>query len=101
MLTPASIERVNEATPWTHSIVNLDAGLFRLASAVAFLSDTEDAIASVRQRADADLAMCFSFVNNGATCSVRLIPSTRLGTEIATFIAALPLEGANISVGVD
>jgi hypothetical protein len=101
MLTPASIERVNGATPWAHSIVNLDAGLFRMASAVAFLSDTEDAIASVRQRADADLAMCFSFVNNGDRCTLRLIASTRLGREIATFIAALPLEGTSIRVAVD
>ncbi len=101
MLTPASIERANEATPWTHSIVNLDARLFRTASAAAFLSDTEEAMASVRKRAAVDLAMCFSFVNQGETCALRLIPSTRLGNEIATFIAALPLEGSNIRVSVD
>jgi hypothetical protein len=101
MLTPASIERVNGATPWAHSIVNLDAGLFRMASAVAFLIDTENAIANVRQRANADLAMCFSFVNNGDTCALRLIASTPLGREIATLIAALHLEGTSIRVAVD
>jgi len=101
MLTPASIERVNDAVPWAHSIVNLDATRFRMASAVAFLSDTEDAIASARQRAAADLAMCFVFVNKGERCSLRLIPSTPIGREIANFIAALPLEGTSISVAID
>jgi hypothetical protein len=72
-----------------------------MASAVAFLIDTENAIANVRQRANADLAMCFSFVNNGDTCALRLIASTPLGREIATLIAALHLEGTSIRVAVD
>jgi hypothetical protein len=101
MLTPASIERANGATPWTHSIVKLHARDFRMATAVAFLRNTEAVIASVKQRAAADLVMCFSFENRGETCSLHLIPSTRLGREIATFIAALPLEGRSIRVLVD
>lgn len=101
MQTPASIERANGTIPWGHSTVNLGAGHFRMASAAAFLSDTEDAIANVRQRANADLAMCFSFVNNGDTCALRLIASTPLGREVAAFIAALPLAGTSIRVVVD
>jgi hypothetical protein len=101
LLAPASIERINGTTPWAHSTVNLDARLFRIASAVAFLSDTEDKIARVVRRADADLVMCVSFVNEGETCSLRLIPRTPIGAEIATFVASFPLGGTSISVTVD
>ena len=100
MLTPASIERTSSSAPWAHSIIDLDVALFTMASAAAFLNDTEERIAEVRRRANADILMCFSFPNQGETCLVRLISTTPLGTRIAAFIAALPLEETNIRVAI-
>jgi len=99
--TPASIERRSSSASWAHSLVELDANQFTMATAVAFLDDSADRIASVRQRANADLLMCFQFENQGATCRVRLIPTTPLGRQIAAFMAALPLNGTNIAIEVN
>jgi hypothetical protein len=99
--TPASIERTDSTTQWTHSVIELNAHLFDMASAVAFITDSEDKITSVKERANADLLMCFSFLNAGDICRLRLIPTTSLGARIADIIVALPLEGNSISVAVD
>lgn len=99
--TPASIERPAQTVSWSHSATKLNARRVRMASAVAFISDREPHIVSVRERANADLLMCFAFVNAGESCVVRLIPTTPIGAEIAACIAAFPLAGTGIGVRVD
>lgn len=101
ILTPASIERPASTDSWRHSTTKLDISGFAMASAVAFISDTESHIANVNDRAEVDLLMCFAFLNSGERCVVRLIPTTPLGEEIAAFIAKLSLDETGISVRVD
>lgn len=98
---PASIERLTQTISWSHSTTKLDARRFTMASAVAFISDREPHIVSVRERADVDLLMCFAFVNTGESCVVRLIPTTPIGATIASIIATLPLAGTGIGVTID
>ena len=98
--SPASIERRDSEDSWEHSSITLDYQLFTMASAVAFLDENTDRIEIVRQRANADLLMCFSFLNNGDSCSIRIIPNSSLGTEIANIICAIPLQETNINVVV-
>lgn len=100
LATPASIERISDTAPWSHSVAMLDPSTVTMASAVAFIADTDGVIASVRQRANSDLLMCFRFLNQGESCTLRLIPTTPLGERIAAFITALPLSGTNIRVTV-
>ena len=99
--TPASIGRLPQTVSWTHSTMKLNKNHFAMASAVAFISDREQHIISVRERANVDLLMCFTFVNAGESCVVRLIPITPLGAEIAALIAAFPLAGTSIGVAAD
>lgn len=99
--TPASIGRLPQTVSWTHSTTRLDERRFAMASAVAFISDTEQRTMSVRERANVDLLMCFTFVNAGESCVVRLIPTTPTGATIAAFIAAFPLAETGIGVVVD
>lgn len=99
--TPASIERPTQTVSWTHSTTKLDASRFTMASAVAFISDTEAHIAKVKGRGEVDLLMCFAFANGGESCTVRLIATTPIGAQIAAFMAAIPLEGTGIRVAVE
>lgn len=99
--TPASIERAAQTVSWAHSTTYLDIKCLTMASAVAFISDTEAHIVKVKNRAEADLLMCFTFLNSGESCTIRLIPTTPLGAEIATIVMALPLAGTGIHVTTD
>jgi hypothetical protein len=101
MLAPASIARPTTTSPWTHSMMELNASLFAMASAVAFISESAADIMRVQERANTDLLMCFIFRDGGQSCVVRLMATTPLGVEIATFIAALPIEGTGILVTFD
>ena len=96
--TPASVGRTSKNSPWAHSTIEVDENHFLMASAVAFKSDSEDRIISVKERAEADLLLCFLFTTGGESCTVRLISTTPLGAEIATFISKIKLDGTNISV---
>lgn len=99
--TPASVGRPTGTAPWTHSSVELDVNHFLMASAVAFKSDSDDRTASIREGAEADLLMSLTFGTGGENCTVRLIPATPLGADIAAFMAAIPLEETSLRVVVD
>lgn len=99
--TPASIGRLPQNVSWTHSTTKLNKKHFDMASAVAFIADRENQIMRVRECADVDLLMCFTFVNTGESCVVRLIPTTPVGAEISALIAAIPLAGTGIGVVAD
>lgn len=99
--TPASVGRLTQTASWSHSTIELDATQFLMASAVAFKSDNNDRTDSVKERAEADLLMSFTFSTGGQSCIVQLISTTLLGKEIANFMATIPLEGTSIRVVVD
>ncbi|HEX3809194.1 MAG TPA: hypothetical protein VHW02_05785 [Rhizomicrobium sp.] len=101
MNSAPSIERKSPSGPWKHSADNLDVRKFVMASAVAFVTDTEEKIAAVRKRADVDLLMSFDFKEMGKTCSICLMPNTKLGREIAAIMGGLDLARTNIGVKVE
>lgn len=98
--TPASIQRVIGGAQWNHSTRNLNMGLFRTATAAACLNDSQERIKAVIERANADLIMCFSFAAGGRTCTLRLVPTTQLGAELAEFIAAIPAAAIGVNIQV-
>ena len=100
--TPASVSRrSSQPTLWNHSNIEIDANDFLMASAVAFKSDTYDPIAIVKDRAEADLLMSFTFSQGGKSCIIQLIPNTKIGEVIARFMETIPLDRTNIRVIVN
>jgi len=99
--TPPCVSRPTQTTSWTHSTTEFPTNHFRMASAVAFKADSNEQTASVKDRAAADLLMSFAFAPGGNSCNVKLIPTTPLGAEIATFMETISLEEINISVVVE
>ena len=104
--TPASIERTPPAIVWQHSNLRLDTNQFAMVNAVAFKADTEERIDRVKNSADTDLLMSFSFGigENDSTimsCSIRLIPVTDMGQKVATFISKLSFPTINIRISID
>lgn len=96
--TPASIERSTSKTQWSRSERTLDLKRFDLATAIACLSGPEKAIADVKARANADLLFLFSFDGQRQTCTVKMVPMTKLGQHLSNLISAVPLSDKGLTI---
>jgi len=96
--TPASIERNNPSTPWSHSTHRLNPNNFILASAVAFIPSSDSQIDSVIARSKADLILAYRFQPNGSSCEIRFIPNGKTGSIIADYASRINLSRTEISL---
>ena len=96
--SPASIERTTSDISWHHSSHQLNPSNFIFASAVAYISNSQEDINAVMLKASIDLILAYSFQNKGTSCNVRLIPKGKKGELLAKFIASLNLKETGITI---
>ena len=99
--SPASVSRQTGTIQWSHTTLTFNEKDFLMASAVAFKSDSKDKTDKVKERASADILISFTFSNGGDFCEIKLTPTSQLGKKIASFMAAIPLDGKNIQIEID
>lgn len=98
--SPASIERENPSQHWRHSTHRLNPDGFIFASAVAFISSSKPQIASVIEKAKADMVLAYTFQANGKSCEIYFIPISKTGSIISDYASRLDLSESGISIRI-
>jgi hypothetical protein len=99
MRSPASIERVTSAgAEWTHTRRSISPTTINFCTGIAFLSDSNAEILSIKAKASADILFGFAFSPEGNFCTVKVHPCSPIGTKVAAFVQLIRGIGAGVRV---
>jgi hypothetical protein len=96
--TPASVYRKSRELQWNHSDTKLSPTNFIMASAAAFMVDTEEKIKAVISRSKVDLLLVFLFSPQGRSCTVKIYPNNKIGNEIKAAMMRADLSKTHIKI---
>ncbi len=89
MKVPSSVEREFPKGAWKVSVDKIDLKKFRFASAVAFLSDSNNELEIAKKKSQADLIIGITISANGKDAELKLLAGSPIGTELLTSIHSL------------
>jgi hypothetical protein len=98
LISEPSAEYVIQDQKWSNSIYRLDQNQFQMASAVAFMMQTDDDIHTLHNRANADLVCGFSYNSGTNVCTINCHPYTEIGQKLIDFMIKYQKNGFGIDV---